>query len=118
MFLTDDAPIRVTASSELASLLTQARAADPEVVVVLDDLGARLGAPPADAAVIYLGELDAETPCYATADSHTPWWRFRAELDCNLDGIDFNLTELDDNDLAATIASGPLPRGLRTPAES
>jgi hypothetical protein len=117
MFLTDDAPIRVTASTELASLLSQARAVDPEVVVVLDDLGARLSTPPADGAVIYLGELDPGTPCYATADSHTPWWRFRADLDCNTEGIDFNLTEMDDTDLAATIAAGPLPRGLRLPTQ-
>jgi hypothetical protein len=118
MFLTDDAPVRVTASSELAILLTEARAADPEVAVVLDDLGARLIPAPRDEAVIYLGELDAQTPCYATADSHTPWWRFRAELDRTTDGIDFNLTEMNDSDLAATIAAGPLPRGLRTPVEA
>lgn len=113
MFLTDDAPVRVTTTDELASLLAQTRATDSQFVMVLDDAGARLVPPPTDEQVIYLGDLAAETACYATADSHTPWWRFRADLDWTVAGIDCCLTELNDCDLAATIAAGPLPRGLR-----
>lgn len=114
MFHVDDAPVRVTASSAFTAQLDQARAADPAIVVVLDDLGVRLTPPPADGGVIYLGEIESDIACYAASDSHTPWWRFRADLDADTDGLDFNLTELDEADLAATIAAGPLPRGLRT----
>lgn len=122
MFRTDDAPVRVTITDELASMLTQARAADPQFVVVLSDSGACLVPPPTDQQVIYLGDLQtgdwaAGTACYATADSDTPWWRFRAELDYTVAGIDCSLTAMNDSDLAATIAAGPLPRGLRQPSE-
>lgn len=113
MFRTDDAPIRVTATAQLVGLLEQARASQPDVSVVLDDLGARLSSS-VDGDVIYLGEVNDTTPCYATADSHTPWWRFRADIDCAGDDLDFNLTELSEAELAATIAAGPLPRGART----
>lgn len=112
MFHTDDAPIRVTATAQLVGLLERERASRPDLSVVLDDLGAKLTSS-VDGEVIYLGEVAETTPCYATADSHTPWWRFRADIDCSGEDVDFNLTELSDAELAATIAAGPLPRGAR-----
>lgn len=119
MFHTDDSPTRVIASPQFTDILRAEQARNPQVAVLLDDDSAKLlPQAPTEADVIYLGELaTAGTQCYASGQSRTQWWRYQAQLRVGPGAsreYDYQLTELTEDQLAATIAAGPLPRGPRS----
>lgn len=126
MFHFDDSPVRVQATPDCLQLIEEAHGAQPDLVVLLDDERAQLLPGSVASAgreeVIYLGDLatSAQTRCYASGDSQTAWWRHQATIDLTKGAagatsgtLDLSIAELSDLEVAAALASGPLPRGLR-----
>jgi hypothetical protein len=112
-----DSPARVTVTPAATAHLTALAQRRGDLTVWLTDDRVRVlpgQRPPAGS--VHLGRLDEHVEIAADATAPTAWWRNRAELD--LTGLTadddarmtYALTALDEAELYAAVASGPLPR--------
>ena len=118
MFPADDSPERVTATPAATQRLFALAAERGEIAVLLSDDTAQLL--PAGEAVphgaVQLGRLDESVTVVGSPDTKIAWWCNRAVIDLRptesgqAPVLTFDLTPLDEADLYAALASGPLPR--------
>lgn len=115
MFTVDQSPLHVAATPEAAAHLAALAAARGDLTVVLTDRGAavlKAGEQPR-AGSLMLGHLDdaGEITCVADDATAHAWWRNRAQIDLSDDmDMTYDLTSLNEAELFAVLAAGPLPR--------
>lgn len=111
MFSPDQSPDRVLATPDASAHLGDLAAESGDLFVVLTEDGVALPAhlPPANRDTVFLGEV-AGVRCLADASSPTPWWRCRVTLSFGDGEVTYELSELDEAEVFAALASGPLPR--------
>ena len=115
MFTADESPMHVDATPAARAHLAALRATAGRVTEMITDRGAavlKAGEQPPPGAV-RLGDLDdaGEITCVADASPAHDWWRTRAHLDLSEDlDMTYDLTDLTEAEMFATLASGPLPR--------
>ena len=118
MFPSDDSPDRVIATPAAAAQLTALAAQRGDLTVLLSDHAAQVlpqgqGVP---AGAVRLGRLNGAIAFAARTDERTDWWCKRAVIDLrdrdsNPDpALTVALAPLNEDELYAAIAGGPLPR--------
>lgn len=118
MFSADDSPARVIATPAATAQLTALAAERGAVAVLLSDDSAQVLTPgqPLPRGAVHLGRIDGAVTFAGRPDAHADWWCNRAVIDLRPTDsgqapvLTFDLTPLDEADLYAALASGPLPR--------
>ncbi|MGB8020349.1 MAG: hypothetical protein WCF04_03905 [Candidatus Nanopelagicales bacterium] len=111
MFSPDQSPDRVRATAGAAAHLGALATEAGDMFVTLTEDGSALPSllPPPTQDTVFLGEV-AGIRCLADAAAPIPWWRCRVTLAFGDDGVTYELSELDEAEVFAALASGPLPR--------
>jgi hypothetical protein len=120
MFDVDESPTRVVATPAATAHLTALAERQGDVTVWLSESGVRVlpGARP-PAGSVHLGRLEGRVAIAADASARTAWWRNRAHLDVAGThgavadapaGMTYALTALNEDELYAAVAGGPLLR--------
>ena len=115
MFTIDESPIHIDASPAARAHLAALAASAGNVTVLLTHHGApilKAGEQPPSGSV-RLGDLDdaGRITCVADDTPAHAWWRTRARLDLSEDlDMTYDLTALNEDELFATLAAGPMPR--------
>lgn len=120
MFTADESPARVATTPAATAELAALAAEQGGVTVLLSDDRARVLRPDQHLpeGSVHLGRLpEREDVTFAAdRDTHTVWWRNRAVIDLtdsrgqDRPALTFRLAPLDEDELYAALASGPLPR--------
>ena len=118
MFPADDSPERVTATPAATERLTALAAERGGVAVLLSDNSTQLLSPDDSlpSGAVQLGRLDESITVLGSPDAHTAWWCNRAVIDLRPTDsgqppiLTFDLAPLDEDELFAALAAGPLPR--------
>jgi hypothetical protein len=115
MFTTDESPTHVVATPAAQAHLAELASARGDITVLLTDQGAAVintgQQPPAGS--VHLGRLGhaGTIACVADDSIARDWWRTRAHLDLTDDfEMTYDLSNLNDAEIFAVLASGPLPR--------
>jgi uncharacterized protein (DUF779 family) len=115
MFVVDEAPERVTTTPAASAQLSALAARHGDLMVLLSDGRARVlpAGQSAPSGAVQLGRLD-DAVTVAADGTRTDWWRNRAVIDLTDSavgtGFTFDLEALNEAELYAALASGPLPR--------